>query len=133
MNNNRCTNYTIVTDEGHNLSDNRTLQTSLKYSQISEFSNRLHFIDFIYDLEEFQNILGGESYTCIYLIDEKDPLGIDFLAALEPLINNFNNWINFYYSFASRLSEHEYDKMLWIFKGPKKIVSIQLNNDKKMR
>jgi hypothetical protein len=78
--------------------------------------------------------LGGESYTCIYLIEEKDPLGIDFLAALEPLINNFNNWINFYYSFASRLSESEiYGKMLWIFKGAKKIVSIQLNNDKKMR
>jgi hypothetical protein len=53
MNNTRCTQYTLVTDESHILSDNRTLQTSLKYSQISEFSNRLHFIDFIYDLEEF--------------------------------------------------------------------------------
>ena len=70
---------------------------------MSDYNNKLSFIDFIYDLEEFQQILGGDQYTCIYLIDEKDQQGLDFLSALEPLINNFNNWINFFYSFSNRL------------------------------
>ncbi|CAK89892.1 unnamed protein product (macronuclear) [Paramecium tetraurelia] len=134
----RCNMYTIVSEENYNQKDNKLLQTSLKYSQMSDYNNRLSFIDFIYDLEEFQQILGGDQYTCIYLIDEKDYQGLDFLCALEPLINNFNNWINFFYSFSNRLQDQAREndlnvKLLWIYKGSKKIVSFQLNNDKKMR
>lgn len=33
--------------------DSKLLQTSLKYSQITDLGTRVHFIDFIYDLEEF--------------------------------------------------------------------------------
>ncbi|CAK91383.1 unnamed protein product (macronuclear) [Paramecium tetraurelia] len=138
LNQTRCNKFTLVSDDGQPVTDNKLYQTTLKYSSTSEYNNKLHFIDFIYDMEEFQNMLGDEQYTCIYLIDENDGLGFDFLIGLEPLINNLNPWINFYYCFNNRLHDQnrEYDiqsNTLWVYKGSKRIVSIQLNNDKKMK
>lgn len=107
---------------------------SLKYSQISDSANRLTFIDFIYDLEEFQMILSGDIFTCIFLVDEKDLQGIEFLTALEPLVNNYNNWVQFYYTYHNRVNCSEINaKLLWVYRGAKKIVQLNLNNDKKMR
>lgn len=72
------------------------------------------------------------------MIDEKDISAFDFLSSLESLINNLNTWINFYYCFNNRLNDQnrEYDiqsKTLWVYKGSKRIVSILLNNDKKIK
>ncbi|CAD8178230.1 unnamed protein product [Paramecium pentaurelia] len=138
LNQTRCNNYTLVCEDGQNMIDNKIQHTSFKYSTISDYNNKLHFIDFIYDIQEFQNILGDDQYTCIYMIDEKDISSFDFLISLEPLINNLNSWINFYYCFNNRLNDQnrEYDiqsKTLWVYKGSKRIVSILLNNDKKMK
>ncbi|CAK94143.1 unnamed protein product (macronuclear) [Paramecium tetraurelia] len=139
LNYTKCSHYTLVSEDGSNILENTIQQqTSLKYSSISDFNNKLQFIDFIYDIEEFQNILGDDQYSCIYLIHEKDPSALDFLSSLEPLINNLNCWINFYYSFSNNIldwaNEHDCQtKTLWVYKGSKKIVSILLNNDKKMR
>ncbi|KAM3134070.1 hypothetical protein pb186bvf_013796 [Paramecium bursaria] len=115
---------TLITEEQLNTKRSE-LQTSLKYSQISDFGNRLTFIDFVYDVEEFQCLLSGE-FTCIFLVDERD-------SSWQPLVNNYNNWIQFYYSFTNRMNLDNKQKMLWIYKGSKKIVQLLLNNDKKMK
>ncbi|CAD8180734.1 unnamed protein product [Paramecium octaurelia] len=139
LNYTKCYHYTLVSEDGSNILDTTIQQqTSIKRSSISDFNNKLQFIDFIYDIEEFQNILGDDQYSCIYLIHEKDPSAFDFLSSLEPLINNLNCWINFYYSFSNSMldwaKEQDYQtKTLWVYKGSKKIVSILLNNDKKMK
>ncbi|CAD8105229.1 unnamed protein product [Paramecium sonneborni] len=138
LNYTRCNSYTLVSEDGQNMEDNKLQQINMKHSWIQDYNNKLQFIDFIYDLEEFQNILGDDQYTCIYLIDEKDVSAFDFLCSLEYTINNLNNWINFYYSFSNRSQEQvrEYDnqnKILWVYKGQKRIVSILLNNDKKIK
>ncbi|CAD8184219.1 unnamed protein product [Paramecium octaurelia] len=138
LNQTRCKNFTLVSDDDQHMTDNKLYQTSQKYSVTSDYNNKLHFIDFIYDMEEFQNMLSDDQYTCIYMIDENDGQGFDFLIALEPIINNLNTWINFYYCFNNRLYDQnrEYNiqsKTLQVYKGIKRIVSIQLNNDKKVK
>ncbi|CAD8131277.1 unnamed protein product [Paramecium sonneborni] len=56
LNHTRCSNYTMVSDDIQNMEDIKLKQTHLKQSSISNQNNKLQFIDFIYDIDEFQNI-----------------------------------------------------------------------------
>jgi hypothetical protein len=84
-------------------------------------------------MEEFQSLLNGDGYTVVLLLDENDPVLADFLGSLEGLIQHFSQFISFYYTYHNRLHKSSTSKLVWFYKGNKKILQIVLNNPQKMR
>jgi len=51
---------------------------------------------------------------------------------MESLVQHFSQWVSFYYTYHNRYTKSA-NKLMWFYKGGKKILQIVLNHVHKMK